>query len=114
VTLHDRRESVYSAVDAAAESLPPRPADEPIVWPCDSAEAVRAMVAALDWDDARPEVQRKAAAGYEHWVAGGMIRGVTLVLCSPMVRCRGEETCGACVDASAKGELLCDACGAVR
>jgi hypothetical protein len=110
---HDRRESVYSAVDAAAESLPPRPADEPIVWPCDSAEAVRAMVAALDWDDARPAVQRKAAAGMEHHVAAGLIRGVTLVLSSPMVRCRGEE-CGECVVASKVGELLCAACNAVR
>jgi hypothetical protein len=86
VTLHDRRESLYAEVDLAAESTPPRPADEPIVWPCDSAEAVRAMVAALDWDDVRPVVQRKAAAGMEHHVAAGLIRGVTLVLSSPMVR----------------------------
>jgi hypothetical protein len=78
VTLHDRRESVYSAVDGAAESIPPRPADEPIVWPCDSAEAVRAMVAALDWDDARPAVVQ-LEDGCE---ARGRIRGVGLVVSS--------------------------------
>jgi hypothetical protein len=76
VTLHDRREHLYSAVDRAAESLPPRPADEPIVWPCDSPEAVRAMVAALAWDDARPAVVQ-LEDGCE---ARGRIRGVGLVV----------------------------------
>jgi hypothetical protein len=85
--LHAPRERIYAACDDAAESVPPRPADEPIEWLCDSAEMLRAMVVALAWDrGARPEVQRKAAAGMEHWVAGGEIRGVTLVLCSPMVK----------------------------
>jgi hypothetical protein len=76
VTLHDRREHLYSLCDAAAESTPPRPADEPIVWPCDSPEAVRAMVAALAWDDARPAVVQ-LEGGCE---ARGRIRGVGLVV----------------------------------
>jgi hypothetical protein len=76
VTLHDRRERIYAACDAAAESLPPRPADEPIVWPCDSPEAVRVMVAALAWDDARPAVVQ-LEGGCE---ARGRIRGVGLVV----------------------------------
>jgi hypothetical protein len=76
VTLHDRREHLYSLCDDAAESLPPRRADEPIVWSCDSAEAVRAMVAALAWDDARPAVVQ-LEDGCE---ARGRIRGVGLVV----------------------------------
>jgi hypothetical protein len=76
VTLHDRRESLYAEVDLAAESTPPRPADEPIVWPCDSAEALRAMVAALAWDGARPAVVQ-LEGGCE---ARGRIRGVGLVV----------------------------------
>jgi hypothetical protein len=111
----DARETLYRAVDHLAEADDPLFAAEgrSITWPVADRAAVELLVGALAWDRARPEVQRKAAAGYEHYVAGGMIRGVTLVLCSPMVRCRGEE-CGECVVASKVGELLCAACNAVR
>jgi hypothetical protein len=115
--LHDARETLYRAVDHLAEADDPlfRTAGRCITWPVADRAAVEILVGALAWDrGARPEVQRKAAAGMEHYVAGGMIRGVTLVLSSPMVRCRGEEECAACDRASARGELLCATCGAVR
>jgi hypothetical protein len=90
--LHAPREQVYSALDGICEADDPLFPIDPLrpralEWPVADRAAVEILVGALAWDrGARPEVQRKAAAGMEHYVAGGMIRGVTLVLCSPMVK----------------------------
>jgi hypothetical protein len=111
--LHDARETLYRAVDHAAEADDPLFATDGrcITWPVADRAAVEILVGALSWDrGARPAVQRKAAAGMEQYVAGGAIRGVTLVLSSPMVRCKAEEvSCAECEASTRSGAgLLCD------